>query len=94
MTSFLDLIYKLRMEFKSQNFEVPSTIILKSREDGMRIMAELQTRVPYFLDDASRSYEIVEHPNGEVYCRITVMDIEIHWPAVRLAERSGGYKFI
>lgn len=96
MSDFIEAIYRIRYEFLKEGLNVPKAIVLSSREEGLKLMnslrAELQGRL-MINENTKGGPRLVEQPNGDVYYCISILGIEIHWPAVKVADRQGGYHF-
>ena len=87
---------KLCVAFRRLNLEPPEAIILKTHEDGVRLLHELtHERVMMLMCSPDGRYgRPIEHPDGSVWMEIEIYGLKIRWPANRLAMASGGYRWI
>ena len=80
-------------DLRALGFDPPKTIILSSHDDGMRLLHEI-TELKYLtfrLGDLDFGLP-VEAPDGSVWMQIQVYGVEFRWPALRFAEKGGGFK--
>ncbi len=87
-----DAIAEFRVAFASLDLNPPDVILLKSPEDGMRVLSEL--RQEHLMTFAAGSVgQPVEHPDGSVWIEIEVYGMKIRWPAKKYATHDGGFKW-
>lgn len=88
----ISCISRLRAEFKRAGMEVPSSINLKSHEEGQRLLFSI-AQVPLIVMNGN-DIRIVEMADGSMYREIKVMDIAIRWPANKIATADGSWRFV
>lgn len=92
MTDFVEAVGRCVHTFKAAGFDAPDCIILKSHEQGIRMLCELrdQKQMIYHAGDP-RMGKIIEHPDGSCWMEAEVYGVKIRWPAVKMALQKGGY---
>lgn len=78
--------------FRRLNLNPPESVILKTHDDGMRLVHELHQKACLVLRPGSASLgKPVEHPDGSVWMEVEVYGLKIRWPGNRYAMEAGGY---
>ena len=90
----IDALMQVSYAFKKLNMEVPDAILLKSNEQGLRLLSELH-QMSYMIIpfDADRGGSVLEHPDGSVWMEVEVYGMKVRWPAKKLALPQGGYRW-
>ena len=88
----VDAIAKFRVAFLRENMKPPTTILLESHDEGMRLIS-------YMRDNSTWSYPLgdiglgkpVEMADGSVYMEMNIMGMAVRWPANRYALPDGSW---
>jgi len=83
------VIYNTLVGFKRLNMEPPQAIILKSHEDGMRVLCAAMEARHLVYTPGGLPAKPVEHPDGSVWMELQLMGVAIRWPGNRYATESG-----
>jgi hypothetical protein len=89
----MEALYDVRVAFKKCGLEVPEAIVLKTHEEGMRLLHQIRDKAGGWVYDPQTGVagKPVEHPDGSMYMHMEVMGMNIRWPANRIAMQNGGY---
>ena len=91
MSDFIQAVTRIVHEFRVAGLEVPDCILLKSHDEGMRLLAQLQKN-PYLVYRAGDSAfgKPIEHPDGTCWMQVEVYGVKIRWPAMKMMVPKGG----
>lgn len=84
-------IWYMRVTFERLNLEPPSEIILKSRDEGMRLLVLVGRHNHTWVAGPNGTCNPVEHPNGSVWMEFDLMGIKFRFPANQYAVENGSY---
>lgn len=87
----LSAIARIRHEFRRAGLSIPDAIILKTPEDGMRLLGTISQRWMMSFDVRETAGTLIEHPDGSVYREIEIKGMKVRWPSSRLHMPNGGY---
>ena len=88
-TDILEAFITIRRAFQGCNLEVPEAVILKSHEEGMRLLASIHQNNLHFTP--GKIGKPIEHPDGSVWMEMEVVGIKVRWLAMKFANPDGGY---
>jgi hypothetical protein len=89
----MESLHDIRAAFLKCNLEVPAVIVLKTHEEGMRLLHAIRDKPGLWTYDprSGAAGKPVEHPDGSIYMSIEIMGLNIRWPANRIAVQNEGY---
>lgn len=88
-----DSLYRVRTTFLSAGLNPPAAIVLKTHDDGMRLLSAIRDAPGMIYTVPSQYYKPIEHPDGSVWMEAEFAGMKIHWPANRYATQAGGYVY-
>lgn len=93
MTDIFEVIAKMAHDFKSAGLEPPECVVLKSHDEGVRLMSALHQRrfMTFQAGDPRSAGRPIEHPDGSCFMECEIYGIKVRWPAVKFALKNGGY---
>jgi hypothetical protein len=90
VTDFVEAVGRCVNTFKAAGFEPPDCIVLKSHEQGIRLLSQLRG-ISYIAGDPRLGGKVIEHPDGSCWMQAEVYGVKVRWPAVKMALPNGGY---
>lgn len=95
MSDIIDALMKISHAFRSCDLDVPDAILLKTHEQGIRLLCKLHQQTMIMMPmDSERGGRVIEHHDGSVWMEVEVYSIKVRWPAMKLAKPGGGYIWI
>lgn len=87
----VEIIAGLSRSFMRIGLRPPTTIVLASREEGLRLLGEIQQLVPftYRAGGDNAHARPVLGPNDEPFMECEVMGMKVQWPAVKMILPGG-----
>lgn len=93
-SDILDGIASIRVAFLAANINPPTTILLKSHEEGMRFLSAVRQTSQWVAVIGSPDLgRPVEMADGSAWMEVTVMGIAVRWPANRTATPDGSWSY-
>ena len=94
MSDILDGIALIRHKFMEIGLEPPTAILLKSHDEGMRVLSEVMQKLRWTVEAGSpRLGQPIQMADGSAWMEVKVMDIAIRWPANRIAMPDGSWSY-
>ena len=90
----VDAIARFRVAFLRENMKPPTTILLESHDEGMRLVHHLRQMDKFFyvIGDPDLGKPI-EMADGSVYMQVEIMGMKVRWPANKYALPDDSWKF-
>lgn len=90
---FLDALYRMVHEFRKHGFEPPKIIVLKTHEDGMRLLHAISQQDCMVFQNPAPGRSSYGQPitdgNGETWIDLELIGVFIQFPAVPYKTHAG-----
>ena len=90
----VDAIARFRVAFLRENMKPPTTILLGSHDEGMRLLSYLRDSSTWSMVVGDPRFgKPVEMADGSVYMEMNIMGMAVRWPANRYALPDGSWAY-
>lgn len=90
----MDGLANIRHVFISAGLEPPTTILLGTHDEGMKLLSSIrQTGNWQAIAGSPQLGKPIEMADGSVWMEIKVMDFAIRWPANKYVTHDGSWIF-
>lgn len=84
-----ETINTIHIAFHKAGLESPTTILLKTPEERMKILAALSQEETFF----PRPVKEVKMMDGSTWMEVNVLNISVRWPATKYACPDGSFRW-